>query len=140
MKLKLALAALLGILAGAAVGLYAGFATNRSFVNLMFISQIESRFADKVLLLKQLDDGDVNAVRRTLLADIQSDTILVGGMLHTTDDDPRHMRRFIRYAGELKSVREDSSDLGKAAAEARASLSALDAAAAPPPQPAQTRK
>lgn len=134
MKLKLALAALLGILVGAAVGLYAGFATNRSFVNLMFTSQIESRFADKVLLLKQLDDGDVDAVRRTLLADIQSDTIIVGGMLHTTDDDPRHMRRFIRYAGELKSVREDGSDLGKAAAEARASLGALD------PPSAQTRK
>lgn len=140
MKLKLALAALLGILVGAAVGLYAGFWTNRSFVTLMFTSQIESRFFDKVRLLKQLDDGDVEAIRRSLLADIQSDTIIVGEMLHTTADDPRHLRRFIRYAGELKSVREDDSDLGKAAAKARARLSALDAAAAPPPQPAQARE
>jgi len=135
MKLKLALAALLGILAGAAVGLYAGFATNRAFVDLTLTSQIESRFADRVLLLKQLDDGDIDRAKRWLLNGIQSDTIIVGAAMQMTADDPRHLRRFIRYAGELKSVREDGSDLGKAAAKVRDSIGPLDSA-----PPAQTRE
>lgn len=73
---------------------------------------------EHVVLLKLLDDGKTESVRHMLLANVQSDTIVVGSV--ATGETGQRLLRFARQAGELKSVREDTSELGSEAAKARA--------------------
>lgn len=77
-KLKLALAAIVGLLIGVLGGGYLGFAASHWFVGTMFSSRLESRMIEHVVLLKLLDDGKTESVRQMLLTDVQSDTIVVG--------------------------------------------------------------
>lgn len=128
MKLKLALAATFGMLLGALAGSYFGFAIARQFTGTLLTSQIEGRFVDKVLLLKLIDDGKVEEAKANLLASIQSDTILaeISESIAAPDSPAAHVHstlvRFARMSGDLKSVREDPSALGREAAAARARL------------------
>lgn len=132
MKLKLVLAATIGLLIGILGGGYAGFTTSQWFVGAMFSSQIEARFIDHVMLLKLLDDGKTESVRQILLSSVQSDTVAVGSVdLPSVPDaaieTTRHrLLRFAKRSGEIPSVREDASELGKQAAEVRQQISTQD--------------
>lgn len=68
---------------GALAGGYLGFAMAQRFVDIIFASQVETRFVDKVLLLKLIEDGKVEAARTSLLVAVQSDAILVGSQSST---------------------------------------------------------
>lgn len=132
MKLKLALIAALGLLLGALAGGYFGFATAQQFTGTLLTSQVEGRFVDKVLLLKLIDDGKIEEARASLLNSIQSDTILAGIGFSIAAQGPSAadarstLLRFARMSGNLKSVREDESALGREAAAARARLPPAD--------------
>jgi len=128
MKLKLALATTVGLLVGVLAGAYLGYAASQWFVSTLFMSQIEARYDERVILLKLVDEGKVEAARNKLLIDVQSDTMVIGNV--DLPDMPysgiantrQRLIRFAKVSGELKSVREDNSELGREAAEARKRL------------------
>jgi len=128
MKLKLVLAAMIGLLVGVLGGGYLGFSTSQWFAGVLFSSQLETRFIDHVVRLKLLDEGKTESVRQMLLSDVQSDTVIVGSIDLPRFPDTaveatrKRLLRFAKQSGELKSVREDSSELGQQAAEARARI------------------
>ncbi len=125
MKLKLALAATIGLLAGILGGGYVSFATSQWFAGVLFSSQLETRFIDHVVLLKLLDEGKIESARQMLLSNVQSDTIVVGSIDLPDFPDAaigatrRRLLRFARQSGELKAVREDTTELGQEAAATR---------------------
>lgn len=128
MKLKLALAAACGLLLGALAGSYFGFVTAQQFTSILVTSQIEARFVDKAILLKLIDDGKIEAARTNLLTSIQSDTILASmgssaaGLGSPATRAHSILLSFASISGELKSVREDDSELGREAAAVRTKL------------------
>lgn len=135
MKLKIALSVVLGLFIGGAAGTRLGFMAANQFVGTLVASQVESRYADRILLLKLLDDEKMEAMRLMLLTNVQSDTIAAATALQqTAPDDPQRLLRFVRLSADLKSVRQDRSELGKEAADTRAKLDStrLKAATASP--------
>ena len=94
MKLQMALVAIVGLLIGVLGGGYLGFAASQWFVGTMFSSQLESRMVEHVVLLKLLDDGKTESVRRMLLTNVQSDTIVVGSV--ATGETGQRLLRFAR--------------------------------------------
>ena len=132
MKFKVALAAAFGLLLGAMAGGYFGFAIARQFTGTLLTSQLEGRFVNNILLLKLLDDGKIEEAKASLLASIQSDTILteasssIAAPGSPAGDARSTLVRFARMSGGLKSVREDESALGREAAAARTRLPPAD--------------
>jgi hypothetical protein len=125
MKLKLALATVIGLLVGAVTGGYLGHVASQWFVEVIYSSRLDTRLVDHVLWLKLLDEGKTESLRQALLADVQVDTIAAESLDLTSSpnsgisESRRRLLRFARMSGELKSVREDTSELGKEAAKAR---------------------
>jgi hypothetical protein len=128
MKIKFALAATGGVLVGLLAGGYLAYSGSQWFVGTLFVSQIEARYDERVVLLKLIDEGKVEAAREHLLMDVQSDTIVIGNVdlpdLPYSDvaNSKGRLLRFAKASGELKSVREDNSELGREASEARKKL------------------
>jgi len=121
MRLKYSLAALIGLVVGAAAGgfgmaWFIGDMASR-MVGSAWRDGSTSRIAHVTTYLRLLDDGKVDALRKVLVGDLQSMTIGVAADL--PDADARLLRKQVEMVGRLESIQADDSEIGKMAADAR---------------------
>lgn len=132
MKLKLALAVLVGFLLGGFAGGYFGFSSGLTWGHLLLTSPVESRFYQNYMLLKLLDDGKADVARTNLTQDVQSDAILIETIAASAPPDIpantmyQRLRRLAIASGQLPSVKADDSEIGRMAAEARTRMAKED--------------
>lgn len=132
MKLKIALALIVGLVLGAPIGFYAVQMYLGDVVAALSGSRAEFALSEHTILLKLLDEGKVDAAKSILLSDVQGETLMASALARTNMSEANsYLVRYARLAGDLPSVRDDTSELGAMVAKARASLPPVKPADAP---------
>jgi hypothetical protein len=119
--MKLALAALGGLVVGSLVGgigtAYFYSDTMSQIMLGMWRDDATHTLADTTFYLRLLEDGKTDSVRRILSDRMNAATITLAA--GTPDSSRNLLRKQVELANQIKSVQDDQSDIGKMAADAR---------------------
>lgn len=121
MKIKLIVAALLGMIAGSLLG---GIGTAYFVADSMsavltgaWRENSTNALADTTLYLGLLDQGKADVLRNVLLGRLNASTITLAAGV--APGEMGLLKKQVEIAARIKSVQEDQSEIGKMAADAR---------------------
>lgn len=121
MKIKLALAALVGLAVGSLIGgvgsAYFCTGTMSQVLTGAWRDNSIQTLADTTVYLRLLDDGKTDVLKNVLLLRLSVSTITLSA--GAPDISRNLLRKQIELADHIESVQNDQSDMGKMAADAR---------------------
>lgn len=123
MKIKLIVAALIGLVIGSLVGsmgsAYFATSTMSSILVGAWRDNANHMLTDTTIYLRLLDEGKTDALKQVLLGSLNASTLTLAARQENNVYDSAPLKKQIELVNQIKSVQEDQSEIGKMAADAR---------------------
>ncbi|MEO7325146.1 MAG: hypothetical protein ABIW82_09995 [Dokdonella sp.] len=130
MKIKLTIAALIGLVIGSLVGgmgsAYFATSTMSSILVGAWRDNANNVLTDTTIYLHWLDEGKTDALKQALLSRLNASTLVLAAREKHSVYDSAPLKKQIELVNQIKSVQEDQSEIGKMAADARKRILAAD--------------